>query len=266
MGKLGWITDPHFNFLERAQFAAFVDTLAATPMEGLLLGGDLAEAQSVIPFLTTLDARLPYPVYFVLGNHDYYHGSIAHTRRAVGRWVKSSTRTKWLAQSDVVALSEKTGLVGHGGWGDGRAGDFANSPIMLNDYRYIKELVEWDRAALGKRLAALGDEAAAHLERALTAALPRFSEVLVLTHVPPFVEACWHEGQISDAQWSPHFTCLATGRVLLAAADAYPNHKIHVLCGHTHGEGYAQLRPNLTVKTGGARYGAPALQSPVIVQ
>ncbi len=266
MKTLGWITDPHFNFLKRDKFAEFVDELVAAPIEALLLGGDLAEALSVIPFLTTLDVRLPYPIYFVLGNHDYYHGSIAHTRKAVARWVQDSARTKWLAQSDVLPLTESTALVGHGGWGDGRAGDFANSPIMLNDYRYIKELVEWDRAALGERLAALGDEAADHLEKALSAALPRFSEVLVLTHVPPFVEACWHEGQISDTQWSPHFTCLATGRVLLAAADAHPDHRIHVLCGHTHGEGHAQLRPNLTVSTGGAQYGAPALQKPIIVR
>jgi len=261
MRSLGWITDPHFNFLKRERFAEFVDELAKAPIDALLLGGDLAEAPSVIPFLTTLDTHLPYPIYFVLGNHDYYHGSIAHTRKAVDRWVGGSVRTRWLAQTDVLPLTETTGLVGHGGWGDGRAGDFIGSPITLNDYRYIKELVEWDRVVLAQKLAALGDEAAAHLEQALAAALPRFTEILVLTHVPPFVEACWHDGKLSDDQWSPHFTCLATGKVLLAVADAHPNHRFRVLCGHTHGEGRAQLRPNLTVVTGGARYGSPALQA-----
>ena len=33
-----------------------------------------------------------------------------------------------------------------------------------------------------------------------------------------------------------------------------------VLCGHTHGEGQAQILPNLKVLTGGAKYGEPRVQ------
>jgi predicted MPP superfamily phosphohydrolase len=36
--------------------------------------------------------------------------------------------------------------------------------------------------------------------------------------------------------------------------------KVTVLCGHTHGAGFAQVLPNLEVWTGGVQYGAPALQ------
>ncbi len=32
------------------------------------------------------------------------------------------------------------------------------------------------------------------------------------------------------------------------------------MCGHTHGEGEAQILPNLKVLTGGATYGEPTLQ------
>jgi hypothetical protein len=39
-----------------------------------------------------------------------------------------------------------------------------------------------------------------------------------------------------------------------------------VLCGHTHGAGRAQLLPNLEVKTGGADYGWPNLQEPLLVR
>ena len=33
-----------------------------------------------------------------------------------------------------------------------------------------------------------------------------------------------------------------------------------VLCGHTHGRGHARILPNLEVRTGGAKYGNPAIQ------
>ena len=83
---------------------------------------------------------------------------------------------------------------------------------------------------------------------------------MVLTHVPPFREACWHEGRISDDNWLPHFTCKAVGDALLEAMAAAPDHRMTVLCGHTHGGGEAQVLPNLRVLTGDARYGQPVIQ------
>ena len=80
----------------------------------------------------------------------------------------------------------------------------------------------------------------------------------MLTHVPPFREACWHRGQISDDDWLPHFACRAVGEVLVEAMAAHPECEMTVLCGHTHSPGEAQVLPNLRVLTGGAEYGRPA--------
>jgi hypothetical protein len=89
--------------------------------------------------------------------------------------------------------------------------------------------------------------------------------VLVLTHVPPFREACWHEGRISSDDFLPHFACAATGTVLRDFADAHPERQVTVLCGHTHSAGEAVIRPNLRVRTGSARYGEPAVQDVITV-
>jgi hypothetical protein len=82
----------------------------------------------------------------------------------------------------------------------------------------------------------------------------------VATHVPPFKEACWHEGRISNDDWLPRFTCKAVGDLLREAALQRPDRRIDVLCGHTHGAGVAEILPNLIVRTGGAEYGRPELQ------
>ena len=65
---------------------------------------------------------------------------------------------------------------------------------------------------------------------------------------------------ISDDDWLPFFTCAAVGEVLRAAMSAHPDARMTVLCGHTHGAGVVDVLPNLRVITGGADYGAPALQ------
>lgn len=80
------------------------------------------------------------------------------------------------------------------------------------------------------------------------------------THVPPFKEACWHDGEISDDKWLPHFACKAVGNVLEKLMIEHPDRQMTVLCGHTHSSGRAEILPNLFVKTGGAEYGSPAIQ------
>ena len=91
-------------------------------------------------------------------------------------------------------------------------------------------------------------------------ALDRFQHVLVVTHVPPFRESCWHEGRISDNDWLPHFACKAVGDVLADEMKKHLGKQMTVICGHTHGAGEAQILPNLRVLTGGAEYGNPVKQ------
>jgi hypothetical protein len=201
-----------------------------------------------------LDNWVQRPVYFVLGNHDFYHGSIAEVRETVRDRCSAVPDLHWLSDAGVVPLTHETCLVGHDGWGDGRLGNYQSSDVMLNDWTLIKEFggLYEDRPERLAKLHALGDEAAAHFRAILPDALRRFRHVAVLTHVPPFREACWHDGQISDDNWLPHFSCKAVGDVLLEAMNAATNHRMTVLCGHTHGGGEAQILPNLRVLTGGA--------------
>jgi 3',5'-cyclic AMP phosphodiesterase CpdA len=258
--RLAWATDIHLNFLSPSGLSAFCDTLAKTPAGAFLVTGDIAEAPSVERSLGAMAAAVERPFYFVLGNHDSYRGSITAVRARMRELCAQSPWLRWLPAAPIVELTPTTALVGHDGWADGRLGDYLQSPVLLNDYALIKEL-----AYLGKRarltvLKRLGDEAAAYLRPVLSQALKRYPRVVVATHVPPFKEACWHEGRISNDDWLPHFTCKAVGDVLRKLASARPDRRIDVLCGHTHGAGVAQILPNLTVRTGHAEYGEPEVQ------
>src|SRR5690606_27301024 len=95
------------------------------------------------------------------------------------------------------------------------------------------------------RLNALGDEAAAYCRKWLPDALHRYAHVYFLTHVPPFRDACWHQGQLSDDAFLPHFACEAVGNVLIDIMRQHPDRQLTVLCGHTHSPGQAQILENL---------------------
>lgn len=257
--RLAWATDLHLDFIDRPVFEIFVDELVASGADAFLLGGDLATAHDIEGHLQELETRLERPIYFVLGNHDFYLGSISGVRSAMRALSRRSPWLRWLPDAGGVSLTSGTALVGHDGWGDARLGNFAKTPVELNDFVLIDELLSKDRARRIQQLRALGDEAAEHVRATLPEALAGHREALFLTHVPPFREACWHQGQLSNVDWLPYFTCAAMGEALLEVMAAHPDHQLTVLCGHTHSPGEALLAHNLRCITGGADYGHPRL-------
>jgi predicted phosphohydrolase len=265
MKHLAWATDIHLDFVNDRQVEAFCKEISKTDPYAVLLSGDIGNALNLEKNLLTLTRLLEKPIYFVLGNHDFYGSSIAAVRKKVEILSKEEPWLHWLNLAGIVELTEETALVGHDSWADGRLGNGRRSQVFLNDFLYIRELSELSQKDRFATLASLGDEAAAYFSDLLRKAFGRFPRLLLLTHVPPFRESCWYEGRISDDDYLPHFTCKAVGDVLREIMEAHPDKDLTVLCGHTHGEGFVEILPNLRVRTGGAIYGKPALQPDVEV-
>jgi Icc-related predicted phosphoesterase len=260
MLRLAWATDLHFEFATVADVVSLCEQVIGLAPDGLILTGDIAQARSIERYLRALDRALPMPIYFVLGNHDFYYGSVREVRARVAALVAKSAHLVWMSGTDMVQVGPEIALVGHDGWADGRCGDYASSRVLLNDYRLIQELSNLTSEARLAAMRALGDQAAAHFRRVLPLAFVRHRRVIALTHVPPFPETTWYQGRIADPEWLPHFCAGAVGDALLEIMDAHPDHELLVVCGHTHTGGAAQIRSNLRVIVGSAEYGRPALQ------
>lgn len=249
-----WLTDIHLNFMRPLALRAFYERVADERPDVLFVTGDIGEADSVGRFVDELAAIAP--IYYVLGNHDYYRSSIAAVRDPLS--------PGWLPGMAPVQLTPETVLIGIDGWGDARCGDLA-SPIQLSDWHLIEDFAasRYDRAARIALLQELGTAEAFALGESL-ARVPASDTLIVLTHVPPFAEACIYEGEQSSPAWLPWFTCVATGEVLAEYARAYPNKKILVLCGHSHGLGVCHPEPNLEVRTGGWPAGVDDYGNPIV--
>ena len=147
MKRLAWATDIHLNFLRAEGVDAFCDALAREAPDAIVLTGDLAEAPDLVAHLETMERRLARPIYFVLGNHDFYRGSIRGVRERVAALCEGSRHLRWMNREGVVELTPETGLVGHDGWADGRNGDYFGSPLLFTDWVVIEELGGLDRDA-----------------------------------------------------------------------------------------------------------------------
>jgi predicted MPP superfamily phosphohydrolase len=267
--KLAWLTDIHLNFLDEDERAVFYESIEKTNCDSVLITGDIAEAPSIEMIMKEMVTQINRPIYFVIGNHDYYRGSVKKVRDTLTSLTKNNDLLYWLPASGFQKINEKVIILGQDGWADGRLGDYQNSNVRLNDSRMIEELRNANilgRSQLLEKMQELADADAASLQIDLTNGLSQAPQkIIVLTHVPPFREACKYEGKISDNNWLPYFSSKVMGDLLIEIAASNPEVDFLVLCGHTHGEAHYQPLINLTVKAGLAEYSKPGIQEVIIM-
>jgi 3',5'-cyclic AMP phosphodiesterase CpdA len=258
--RVAWLSDIHLNFLVEYEQLAFFASVRAQSPDAVVISGDVGEAPTIEGYLEMAEDVIWAPIYFVLGNHDFYRGSVAGVRERVAGLAARSAHLKYLSRAGAMPLTESTYIVGHDGWADARLGNYPNSQVQLNDFLLIEELTGHGRRELRRRLEALGDEAAEHFSAALLQVPDSCRQVLAVVHAPPFREACWYQGRITNDDWLPHFSCKAVGEVLKEFAARRPDCQVTVLCGHTHEGCEVRMLDNLTVLAASARYGKPAVQ------
>lgn len=256
VARLAWATDWHLNFLKPGARQEFIDQMAGIGADAIAITGDISDGNHLEADLHRIGSTIKKAVFVLLGNHDRYHASFAAAEDMAQRVIALYPHMHRLTGSELVELSPATALLGVDGWADGTAGAGPTSSVELNDSRLIRDLAVLSRPLRFLKMRELAEAFTAALAPNLNLAMARYSDVIVLTHVPPLPEATWHEGRQSDAEYLPHFCNPTLGRLIREACSNFPQVKLTVLCGHTHGEG-THREGNLTVLTGGAEYFAP---------
>lgn len=261
MPRIAWCTDIHINFLDAPKRQSFYTSIRAERPEAVLVTGDIAEGHNVDRLLQEMTSSVGVPILFVLGNHDFYGVKIKTVRDWFGTLNQKSDRLKYLPLlGDVVHITDDACLTGVDGWADAQLGDYFYSRVQLADDEYIEDLKHRSRSDLFDKRAALGKEEATKAEYLIRLGFKTYQHIYFATHIPPFKEATWHAGAHSDNEWLPFFSCKQVGDVLYKLASEFPEKKITVLCGHTHGSGEFKALPNLITYTGSARYGYPRIE------
>ena len=128
--KLVWMTDIHLEFITAPYFVHIMKQVRETQAEGLIITGDISNAYQLITDLKNLSDSVDFPIYFVLGNHDYYSGSFSRVTNRVRRLTRSVKNLKWLTVEDAIELTPTTCIIGHDGWYDGGYGNYSDSGVV----------------------------------------------------------------------------------------------------------------------------------------
>jgi predicted phosphohydrolase len=257
--KLIWLTDLHLEFLGASLVRIFIQEVVAEKPDAVLITGDISNSRLIEYHLGLLAEMLPCPVYFFLGNHDFYLGSFADVDALVDNICHRYPNLIQLGHGEIIQLGKDTALIGHRGWADGRAGIGSRSTVRLNDHQYITDLREPDTHRLFAMLNRMGDESANYIRSIAPEALENAKRLIIATHVPPFAEAALYENKPSEPNFAPHFVNLALGRAILKIAETHPDKNFMVLCGHTHHLALYSPVSNLKVEVAGAEYYHPSI-------
>lgn len=270
MKKLLFATDLHLNHINVAGVQHFINQVMNQDPDCVLITGDISEAQELITHLSYLEDGIKCPVYFVLGNHDYYGGSIVQIRESmkIGYGQDAPPGIQYLScLNEPVKLNQTTALIGHDGWFDGRYADwFHPRTVQMIDYAVIEELKgpSFHKEFLYGKINGLAKEACNHIQgQAKKACDLGYKHVIIGTHIPPFPQNSVYDpkgpgtGKPSNDVWLPCFSSEWMGRTLLGLSEDYPEVKFTVFCGHSHGDATYSPTSNLTCITGYAKYGKP---------
>lgn len=282
---ISWAADIHCDQVGEKAVENFVDKVREQNPSVLLLAGDIdlgkenpvreplnqiVSANGLIKTVEKIRASVGCPVYFICGNHDFYYSSFTQVRQAANELGQRVDGLHYIHETEGIELEKDTVLVGHDGWADSRSGKFYESELVLSDFFLIEDIKVERAQDITKletkaKLEALGDASAAYAKKVLPRLLTKYKKVIFLTHVPPFRDASWHEGKLSDDGDAPFLVNQALGESLVDVMKEHPDNELLVFCGHTHCRTTYQAQHNLTVLTAGAEYGAPAPQIPIKV-
>lgn len=256
MNKIAWTTDIHLDRLNERDYLEYKEYLQELNPDLLIISGDIAEGEKVCQSLKDFNHSFSFPIYFVLGNHDFYWGSFDGVEENVRNLIKVSDNLNWLTEADVIPLNETTAIIGVEGWGDGRNGTLNLSEGSSRDLHSIADYKGLSRDKIGKLLNKLGEKYAEILRPKLLEAIKNFRNIVLVTHVPPFVEACYDRSwRIIGEYKQPFYTCKAIGDMLLEVMNENPSCQVTVLCGHTHENADVKILDNLRVRVKESGYG-----------
>lgn len=279
MSRFAWASDTHLDRIDTAeQIIQFAQNLVKTSPDGVFLSGDISISPRLVYHLSAIERIVQCPIYFVLGNHDYYNGEIGKVREEMNHISSSSQYLKYLPTNRYVSLTPKTVLIGHDGWYDGQYGDPKRSNVIMNDwvmirdfvndsggYKYVKDTGSVkNKQSLLLAFQNLAYDSMLHVHAGIKSAASTCKNMIIMTHVPPFPTESNQD--IHDKNLDPWYGSKVMGDMLIKASQSYPQHQFTILCGHSHKKQTRQITNNLVMKVGGSTYGSPSLSEIVNVE
>lgn len=240
-----WATDLHLNYFDDKYITNFGKFLSSKyQAKGFIISGDISLGNKLERNLKTLSNAIQMPIYYVLGNHDYWYSSFNEIDKLTKSLNDNSLINLNLSH---LQINSKTILIGFDGWYDCSFGEI-DTKIQMTDWVRIKEFQNQDPIKISKKRSA---SYLSFLDRALSFKNQGITNQIVVTHIPPFEQLIKNKKTAK-----PFYGSSISGQILSKLSNDFD--KIICLSGHTHNKASYQ-QDNLLCYVGEACRGKPSL-------
>lgn len=249
--KYLWYTDIHLNRINPITLLRFISSINRERPDGVFITGDISSGTFINFHLELMAKRIECPVYFTLGNHDYWTSSFKKKNEEIGELCSKYSNLVWTSKTGMISLNEEVALAGVEGWYDAVHGDdryllTTLDWILVEEFRQLKDMHE--RISLFRSIA---KESCEDAEKKLLSAFDSgHKSVYLLTHFPPWKEAVRAEGTPLEDFWLPYNVNAQLGATLETIMHDRNKKHLTVLTGHTHDPRYIRVSRNIDCQVG----------------
>lgn len=265
--KFLWFSDIHLERASSYDKIKFLYSLIKEKPAGIFLTGDISNGIKLCYHLRIIAIIANCPIYFSLGNHDYYFSSLEKTTNKLRRLCQKHKNLIWLNDIKFARLSKKTAVIGVDGWYDVDKGNpnllkYTTDWLFVKDFRKLPSIVE--RMDLWKKIAY---DSALNAEIKINEVINAgFKNIYLLTHFPPWQEATKDVGSIFENFWISYNTNLTLGRKIKEVMSKHNNIRLTVLSGHTHEQSIVWIRKNIQCIVNDSNYlGGPQIRNIIYI-
>lgn len=259
--SLLWMSDLHLDQAPTKNCRKLLRDLKTTEYDAAVITGDTAASATLPQHLEALaHACAPRPVYFGLGNHDFYGSSISATQGQIRTLCHRVSNLHHLQDHGVVWLIPNAVLIGHHGWADARCGWGNKTYVRSPDHWCIDDFRKLDQVGRFDLMAELGNASTRWIRQNLNTVIRNATTLIIATHVPAFHTSAHYNGTPCGPCHSPHYVNASLGGLLIGTARHNLQKQFTVLSGHTHSEVQEHILANLESRVAGAKRGSPRIQ------
>lgn len=241
-----WATDLHLNYFSDEYIINFAKSIKEQykSASGLIISGDISIGTRLEKDLKNLLYGIQLPIYYVLGNHDYWYLSFNEIDKICSNLDKYNGLFN--LNKCVIDIGDDKIISGFNGWYDCRLGSI-NNDYFMNDWVKILDFANKNPIEISQNRSFLSF---GFKERILKNDYIN-KNIIVVTHFPPFKTLIKNKNDIKC-----YYGSSDSGLILNDLKPFFK--KIICLCGHTHSKAKL-IKDNLYCYVGEACRGKPSI-------
>lgn len=224
-----WCSDIHLNHASNGTKRKFLKAISDSNCS-IFITGDISDGFGLVDHLKQISKACKKTVYFVSGNHDFYHSDFNTIDYRLKYITGECPNLVYVPHQGIVQLNSDTCVIASESWYDGKISPCLNIvPFEMNDFGYIKDFKGKEKWEMIQILQNRASQGLTDLKDYCKIAIKKYKNIIIMSHPVPFGSMTLQGGS-----QTPFYIWYEGGMFMGDFASANPDNNFLWISGHTH--------------------------------